>query len=85
MTRLVMCKKLHEELPALEIMPYPGELGKRIVDSISKQAWEMWLKHQTMLINEYRLNSLDPKAREMLKSEMQTFLFGDQKTEDSKD
>ena len=76
MTHTVFCTKLQQELPGLERMPYPGDLGKRIYESISQQAWGMWIQHQTMLINEYRLNSQDPKAREMLKTEMEKFLFG---------
>lgn len=77
MTRLVHCKKLNEELPGLERQPYPGELGKRIFDEISQQAWQSWLGHQTMLINEYRLSMIDPKAQSFLKEELEKFLFGD--------
>jgi len=77
MTRMVYCKKLNEELPGLERQPYPGELGKKIFENISQQAWQMWLKQQTMLINEYRLSMMDPKAQAFLKEEMEKFLFGD--------
>ena len=59
------------------MQPYPGELGKRIFENVSKEAWQMWLKHQTMLINEYRLSTLDPKAREYLAKEIDNFFFGD--------
>ncbi len=55
---------------------YPGELGKRIYQEISKEAWKEWLNHQTMLINEYRLTPMDPKARKFLEKEMENFLFG---------
>jgi len=56
--------------------PLPGDFGKKIYENISREAWEMWLKHQTMLINEYRLSMIDPKARAMLMDEMEKFLFG---------
>ena len=59
------------------MQPYPGELGKRIFDNVSQEAWQMWLKHQTMLINEYRLSPLDPKSRSFLESEMEKFFFGE--------
>jgi Fe-S cluster biosynthesis and repair protein YggX len=76
MTRLVDCVKLQKNTEGLERQPYPGELGKKIYESISKEAWLMWLAHQTMLINEYRLSMLDIKSREFLAQEMQNFLFG---------
>ena len=77
MTRTVHCHKLQAELEGLDFAPYPGELGQRVFKHISKQAWQKWLSHQTMLINEYRLNMLEPKAREFLVQEMEKFLFGD--------
>lgn len=76
MTRLIFCQKLQKEAEGLDFPPYPGELGKKIYQHISKQAWQQWLNHQTMLINEYRLNMLDAKAREFLAKEMEKFLFG---------
>jgi Fe-S cluster biosynthesis and repair protein YggX len=76
MTRTVHCAKLNREAEGLERPPYPGELGKKIFENVSKEAWQMWLKHQTMLINEYRLSVVDPKARALLEDEMQKFLFG---------
>ena len=76
MTRMVKCTKLNEELPGLERVPYPGELGQRIFDNISQKAWLAWLQQQTMLINEYRLALIDPKAQTFLKEEMEKFLFG---------
>jgi Fe-S cluster biosynthesis and repair protein YggX len=66
---------LGEELEGLERAPYPGELGQRIYENVSRQAWQQWLKHQTMLINEYRLSVIDPKARKFLETEMQKYLF----------
>ena len=77
MTRLVHCKKLDQELPGMARPPYPGELGKKIFDEISAQAWQSWLAQQTILINEYRLSMIDPKAQTFLKEEMDKFLFGD--------
>lgn len=76
MTHKVFCQKLHAELDSLERQPYPGELGEKILKNISKQAWQQWLTHQTMLINEYRLSLIEPKAREFLQQEMEAFLFG---------
>lgn len=77
MTRMVHCAKLNKETEGLAVPPYPGTLGKRIYECVSKEAWQMWLKHQTMLINEYRLVLVDPKARQFLEGEMEKFLFGD--------
>lgn len=77
MTRLIHCKKLNIDSEGFERAPYPGPLGERIYNEISKAAWQLWLSHQTMLINEYRLSLLDPKAREFLRTEMENFLFGE--------
>jgi Fe-S cluster biosynthesis and repair protein YggX len=76
MPRTVKCVLLGEELPGLERPPYPGELGQRIYAQVSQQAWQQWLRHQTMLINEYRLSVIDPKSRKFLEGEMEKFLFG---------
>ena len=76
MARGVQCSKLGIEGEGLDFAPYPGELGQRIYDNICKQAWESWVGHQTMLINEYRLTPVDPKARKFLEEEMEKFLFG---------
>lgn len=76
MSRTVNCVKLGREAEGLDFPPWPGELGKRIYESISKEAWQLWIQHQTMIINEYRLNAMDPKAREMIATEMEKFLFG---------
>jgi Fe-S cluster biosynthesis and repair protein YggX len=75
MPRTVYCQYLKREAPGLERVPYPGELGKRIYESISAEAWAAWVRHQTMLINEYRLSPIEPKARAFLVEEMQKFLF----------
>ena len=76
MARRVQCVLLKREADGLDYVPYPGELGKRIYNSISKEAWAQWVAHQTMLINENRLSPLDPKARKYLEAEMEKFLFG---------
>ena len=76
MARMVNCVKLGREAEGLDFAPYPGELGKRIYENVSKVAWQRWLKHQTMLINEYRLTPIEPKARKFLEDEMQKFFFG---------
>lgn len=77
MSRTVNCVKLGIEAEGLKAPPYPGELGKRIYLEVSQEAWQLWLRHQTMLINEYRLSPIDPKARKMLEEEMEKFLFGE--------
>ena len=77
MTRTVYCIKLNKEADGLDFPPYPGELGKRIFDNVSKQAWAAWLKHQTMLVNENRLNLADAQARKYLAKQMEAHFFGD--------
>lgn len=77
MPRTVNCIKLGQEAEGLEYLPYPGELGQRIFDNVSKQAWEAWLVHQTMLINENRITPMDPKARAFIEGEMEKFFFGE--------
>ena len=76
MSRMVQCVKLGKEAEGLKAPPYPGELGKKIFENVSQQAWQSWLQHQTMLINEYRLSPIEPKAREFLEQEMDKFFFG---------
>jgi|TARA_Y100001949_G_scaffold53592_2_gene45091 Fe-S cluster biosynthesis and repair protein YggX len=76
MSRKVHCVKLNKEADGLNAVTYPGELGKRIYEQVSQEAWQMWLSHQTMLINEYRLTPIEPKAREFLEEEMEKFFFG---------
>jgi Fe-S cluster biosynthesis and repair protein YggX len=73
----IMCKKLKKEGEALSYLPYPGDLGKRIQENISQEAWEQWVSHQTMLINEMKLTPVEPKARKFLEEEMEKFFFGD--------
>jgi Fe-S cluster biosynthesis and repair protein YggX len=76
MARMVQCVLLGREAEGLERPPYPGPLGQRIFESVSKEAWQKWLNHQTMLINEYRLVAFEPKARQFLVGEMEKFFFG---------
>ncbi len=77
MARMVQCVKLGQEAEGLAQPPYPGELGKRIYQSVSKQAWADWLRHQTMLVNENRLNLADARARQYLAKQMESHFFGD--------
>ena len=77
MTRKVQCVKLGKEADGLDFPPYPGELGKRIYESVSKEAWADWLKHQTMLVNENRLSLVDPEARKYLTQQTEAYFFGD--------
>jgi len=77
MARMVNCVKLGKEAEGLDRPVYPGDLGQRIYDHVSKEAWQLWMKHQTILINEHRLSVIDPKAREFLEEEMEKFFFGE--------
>jgi len=74
---MVQCVKLNKEAEGLDMQPYPGELGKRILDNVSKEAWQMWLGQQTMLINEYRLSPINPEHRKLLEEQMEKFFFGE--------
>jgi len=74
---MVKCVLLGVEAEGLDRAPYPGELGQRIFENVSKEAWQRWLQHQTMLLNEYRLTPIDPKARKYLVEEMEKFFFGE--------
>jgi Fe-S cluster biosynthesis and repair protein YggX len=73
---MVMCAKLGRELPGLDRPPFPGELGRRIYEQISQQAWEMWQDRSTLLINHYGFNLADPDARQILRQQMEEFFFG---------
>ncbi len=77
MARMVNCVMLGQEAEGLDYLPYPGDLGQRIYENVSKDAWQRWVSHQTMLINEYRLTPIEPKARKFLESEMEKFFFGE--------
>lgn len=76
MPRMVYCVKLQRELPGLERPPFPGELGQRIYEQISKQAFDMWPAQSTLIINHYGLNMADPEARKILREQMEEFFFG---------
>jgi Fe-S cluster biosynthesis and repair protein YggX len=73
---MVYCVRLQKEAEGLAYQPYPGEFGARIMQEISAEAWKQWLAQQTILINEYRLSSMDPKAKLFLREQMEEFLFG---------
>lgn len=77
MPREVNCVLLKETAEGMDYLPYPGELGQRVYDNVSKQGWQQWLGHQTMLINEYRLTPMEPEARTFLEKEMEKFFFGE--------
>lgn len=77
MAHTVHCVKLNKEADGLDFPPYPGDLGKKIYESVSKEGWEMWLGQQTILINEYRLSLADPKSQSFLKEELEKFFFGE--------
>jgi Fe-S cluster biosynthesis and repair protein YggX len=77
MARTIQCVYLKKEAEGLDFPMYPGELGKRIYDSVSKEAWQLWMKHQTMLVNENRLNLADQRARQYLARQMERFFFGE--------
>ena len=76
MTRTVHCVVLGRDAPGLDRPSYPGPLGQRIYNEVSKEAWDRWRAHQIMLINEYRLTPIEPKARKFLEGEMEKFFFG---------
>lgn len=77
MTRMIRCVKLGREAEGLDRPPYPGALGQRIFEQVSKEAWAAWLRHQTMLVNENRLNLADAQARQYLARQMEKHFFGD--------
>lgn len=81
MARMVHCVKLKREAEGLDFPPYPGELGKRIWQSISKEAWQEWIGVQTRLVNENRLNLADARARKYLSQQMERHLFEDASVE----
>ena len=77
MARTVQCVKLRKEAEGLDFRPLPGDLGKRVFEHVSKPAWQQWLAHQTMLINENRLKVTDPEARRFLEGELEQYFFGE--------
>ncbi len=77
MTRMIHCLKLDTQAEGLDFAPWPGELGKKIFEQISKEAWQDWLRQQTILINEYKLSPLDPEHKRYLATQMEAYLFGE--------
>jgi len=77
MARMVQCIKLGREAEGLDMPPVPGDLGRRIFESVSKEAWLQWQRHQTMLLNENRLSLADPRARKYLMTQMEQYFFGE--------
>lgn len=73
---MIFCQKLQKQGAPISFAPVPGELGQRIIKNISNEAWQLWMKHQTMLINEKHLSLADAETRTYLKGEMEKFLFG---------
>ncbi len=77
MTRMIHCLKLDTQAEGLDFAPWPGALGKKIFEQISKEAWQDWLRQQTILINEYKLSPLDPEHKRYLATQMEAYLFGE--------
>ena len=76
-TRTVKCVKFGKELPGLDRVPWKGELGQRIYENASKEAWKLWIEHSKMIMNEYRLNPLEPQAQKIMEEQMEQFFFGE--------
>jgi Fe-S cluster biosynthesis and repair protein YggX len=76
-TRMVKCVKFGREMPGLEFVPWTGELGKRVYENVSKEAWKMWLEYSKMIMNEYRLNPMDPQSHHIMEEQMEQFFFGE--------
>lgn len=75
--RMVKCVKFGKELPGLDRIPWKGEIGKRVYENVSKEAWKLWLEHSKMIMNEYRLNPLDPSSQKVMEEQMEQFFFGE--------
>ena len=76
-TRMVHCVKFGKDLPGLDRVPWRGELGKRVYENVSKDAWKLWIEHSKMIMNEYRLNPLDPQSQKIMEEQMEQFFFGE--------
>jgi len=74
--RIVHCVKFGKDLPGLDRVPWRGELGKRVYESVSKDAWKLWIEHSKMVMNEYRLNPLDANSQKIMEEQMEQFFFG---------
>jgi Fe-S cluster biosynthesis and repair protein YggX len=77
MDRMVKCRKLGQELPGMTFKPFPNDLGQRIYDEVSQQAWKLWLEHFKMIMNEYRLSPADPRTPQILFEQAEKFFFGE--------
>ncbi|HKS67812.1 MAG TPA: oxidative damage protection protein [Candidatus Acidoferrales bacterium] len=75
--RMVQCVKFGREMPGLERIPWKGEIGKRVYENVSQEAWKMWIEHSKMLMNEYRLNPLDANSQKIMEEQMEQFFFGE--------
>jgi Fe-S cluster biosynthesis and repair protein YggX len=75
--RMVHCVKFDKELPGLDRVPWRGELGKRVYENVSKDAWKLWIEHSKMIMNEYRLNPLDPNSQKIMEEQLEQFFFGE--------
>ena len=76
-TRMVHCVKFDKDLPGLDRVPWRGELGKRVYENVSKDAWKLWIEHSKMIMNEYRLNPLDPNSQKIMEEQLEQFFFGE--------
>ncbi len=76
-TRMVKCVKFGHEMPGLDRVPWKGELGQRVYENVSKEAWQLWIEHSKMVMNEYRLNPLDPQSQKIMEEQMEQFFFGE--------
>jgi Fe-S cluster biosynthesis and repair protein YggX len=75
--RIVHCVKFGRDMPGLERVPWKGEIGKRVYENVSQEAWKIWVEHSKMLMNEYRLNPLDPQSLKIMEEQMEQFFFGE--------
>jgi Fe-S cluster biosynthesis and repair protein YggX len=75
--RMVKCVKFGREMPGLDRIPWKGEVGKKVYDNVSKEAWKLWVEHSKMVMNEFRLNPLDPKAQQIMEEQLNNYFFGD--------
>lgn len=75
--RTVQCVKFGKEMPGLDNVPWKGPIGQRVFESVSIEAWKLWIEHSKMIMNEYRLNPLDPKSHQIMEEQMEKFFFGE--------
>lgn len=76
-TRMVHCVKFDKEMPGLDRVPWRGDLGQRVYENVSKEAWKLWVEYSKMLMNEYRLNPIDPNSQKIMTEQMEQFFFGE--------